>query len=842
LVGDKQHIILNPQVFSRKEKYTSPSKGRSKEIPSQQSRFEHGEHLRSQLTKITGQQRAYFDIQEKSGIILDEGLTIEVEGFKNIPDTFSEYKLVNSARLLNTKTIDERLFATFFVPKGKLELFGKKLDAYEKMKKRNDGVVVDYQRFIDSIHDIRVATIKSLWTDEENLFPISESDLFYWEVWVDIESDNQKDKQKQINAFRNVAQKKSIDISKDCFEFHDRAVFIALATKAQLADSFNLMNMVAELRKAKTLAEDFISLSKPDQNDYINDFIERSSFAPDNQNTPYVCILDSGVTSEHPLLRQSIRPEDCFTINDAWGTGDKVNHGTGIAGIVLFGNQLSDLLLDTKRSSVVSRLESSKLINVRETKLNEKPEVYAQHTSQAINKAEIKNPYRLRLFQMAVTTSDSRDKGKPSSWSAGMDSLAFGRDGNERKNPRLCVVSAGNYDPISTNKSEYPTINTHEGIHDPAQAWNVITVGAFTELDRLIGDEVKGDDKPVAKKGQLSPFSTTSIDWDIDWPYKPDIVMEGGNTVASEMPGQYQAASLSLLTASSDFINGMPLTGINATSAASALASGFCSCIFAKYPTLRPETVRGLLIHSASWTHELMKQMGITRRPTKKECTKLLRFCGWGVPQINQALDSIENNCTLIIEDEIVPFTADGKYCDMKFYMLPIPKKILLAHGKENVEMRVTLSYFIEPNPSSRGRSKYAYESHGLRFELSDVNESSEHFCGRMTVAMQQEFNDYHKQEHDHWLLGIKARCKGSIHSDIWNGSAADLATSNILAVWPTGGWWKTSKDMKNEKAKFSLIITIKTKADIDLLTPIQTLVDEKSSILAGKTEIKISE
>ena len=96
--------------------------------------------------------------------------------------------------------------------------------------------------------------------------------------------------------------------------------------------------------------------------------------------------------------------------------------------------------------------------------------------------------------------------------------------------------------------------------------------------------------------------------------------------------------------------------------------------------------------------------------------------------------------------------------------------------------------------------------------------------------------------EHDHWLLGIKARCKGSIHSDIWNGSAADLATSNILAVWPTGGWWKTSKDMKNEKAKFSLIITIKTKADIDLLTPIQTLVDEKSSILAGKTEIKISE
>jgi hypothetical protein len=99
--------------------------------------------------------------------------------------------------------------------------------------------------------------------------------------------------------------------------------------------------------------------------------------------------------------------------------------------------------------------------------------------------------------------------------------------------------------------------------------------------------------------------------------------------------------------------------------------------------------------------------------------------------------------------------------------------------------MRVTLSYFIEPNPSSRGRSKYSYESHGLRF-------------------------------------------------------AAALATSNILAVWPTGGWWKTSKDRTNEKARFSLIVTIKTKADIDLLTPIQTMVKQMSTVPGSKTVIPL--
>src|SRR5256885_8145814 len=34
-----------------------------------------------------------------------------------------------------------------------------------------------------------------------------------------------------------------------------------------------------------------------------------------------------------------------------------------------------------------------------------------------------------------------------------------------------------------------------------------------------------------------------------------------------------------------------------------------------------------------------------------------------------------------------------------------------------SVEMRVTLSFFVEPNPSRRGwQSKFRYQSHGLRF------------------------------------------------------------------------------------------------------------------------------
>ena len=69
-----------------------------------------------------------------------------------------------------------------------------------------------------------------------------------------------------------------------------------------------------------------------------------------------------------------------------------------------------------------------------------------------------------------------------------------------------------------------------EGVHDPGQAWNAITVGAYTEKNFVDPSEYPGW-QLVASPGDLSPSSTTSNSWSRPWPLKPDIVMEGGNTV-----------------------------------------------------------------------------------------------------------------------------------------------------------------------------------------------------------------------------------------------------------------------------------------------------------------------
>ncbi len=41
------------------------------------------------------------------------------------------------------------------------------------------------------------------------------------------------------------------------------------------------------------------------------------------------------------------------------------------------------------------------------------------------------------------------------------------------------LISAGNTDPAA--RRTYPDPNLTDGVHDPAQAWNALTVGGYTE-------------------------------------------------------------------------------------------------------------------------------------------------------------------------------------------------------------------------------------------------------------------------------------------------------------------------------------------------------------------------
>ena len=230
---------------------------------------------------------------------------------------------------------------------------------------------------------------------------------------------------------------------------------------------------------------------------------------------------------------------------------------------------------------------------------------------------------------MAITARDNRDRGRPSAWSSALDALVADSDGHGG-HPRLIAVSAGNVSD-ATAWDNYPESNDSDGVHDPAQAWNVLTVGAYTDLVSITEPDTHGLE-PIAPNGGLSPFSTTSLPWEGHWPLKPDVVLEGGN-VARHSLGAVTMPSLSLLTTSHRPAE-RSFTTIHATSAATALASRMAAQVMEAYPGLWPETVRGLIVHSAEWT-DAMKGAYLpeSRSPSKGDYQKpltSLRLWGTG--------------------------------------------------------------------------------------------------------------------------------------------------------------------------------------------------------------------
>jgi len=171
---------------------------------------------------------------------------------------------------------------------------------------------------------------------------------------------------------------------------------------------------------------------------------------------------------------------------------------------------------------------------------------------------------------------------------------------------RLFLVSAGNTNQNLFGNCDYlETCHLPENeIESPAQAWNAICVGAYTEKNVLPPGQ---PGVAVAPVGDLSPSSRTAS-WLSHWPIKPDVVLEGGNWLVNGPPPPLGHSALSLLTTDHRF----PLRAFTTcaeTSAATALAARAITLLWSDYPKLWPETIRALFVSSARWTKQMRSHL-----------------------------------------------------------------------------------------------------------------------------------------------------------------------------------------------------------------------------------------
>ncbi len=623
--------------------------------------------------------------------------------------------------------------------------------------------------------------------------------------------------QDTINSRAQVArQLHRLGVSQKLDEFlgPEQVYFFVRVTRAQVAALQVATDCIYDIELAPQPLRDLKLLDDLETKDITNFVLTEP-----REDAPSVVVLDTGVATGHPLLKSAI-----LTATTAGpeipSPEDTHGHGTRMAGLVLY----RDLGAAIERGSAEAPhwLQSSRLLIAPGygTSSDDNCEKWPVLTEQAVHAAEKADARaRNRAFVLAITRTmqdPPLDGIAPTLWSQAVDQIAFGSGQG-----RLMIVSAGNarHEQWLALAEQHPLLQLSEKIHQPAQAVNALTVGAFTARVELPNDKDYAEARVVATKpGGISPFTSTGLVGK-EWPIKPDVVFEGGNLAISGTLTNDTVPTLSALTTSTRHTLGSPVTLMSMTSEAAARAGHLAAHIWKLEPELRSETVRGLIVHSASWSKAMREDFpGSNDR---------LLACGYGVPNELLASQCAQGIATIVVEDSVPnavieeapkkkpPKRATTKATEpqdrrkVKIYRLPIPES-LLTDDDPDVELRVTLSYFTEPNKFGRR----SYHGLDLRWDMQGPQESDNAFIQRINVlkrALDKEGKRVKppKTKSFDWDIGIQTRSRGTVQSDRWRGRMSGLVGDKLIAIVPKLGWWEQRTALRMQEMKFSLIVSV---------------------------------
>jgi subtilisin family serine protease len=815
LAVNKKNIFLNNTAESIH--YGQKGHPVTTNYPMRSDKCKHANFISKQLKTAMNQsytQKQVAAIRYKEGTYLEfvgqTGCDLASKSLENLP---------NGIRLLNIRCENEIIKATVYVPKGKELFFISKIDKYanELTKSGNPK----YNDVVSSIENIKLALVDAFWIGSKDDIPGRSKK--WCEVWLRYNPDSPDESKEVVTEnFKDCCHDLSIELNPKEIIFPERLVKLVRVNKELLKKMISMNTFIAEFRRAPESTSFFDTQTNVEQKKWAEELLSRTKI--NNTNGITVCILDTGINDKHPLLRDGIQNDGVHTVQSEWGTEDDTGHGTEMAGIAMYSD-LKDKLLQNENIVISHTIESVKILP---NKGENSVDLYGAITEQAVYLAQITNPQAKRTICMAVTSNQyNTTDGSPTSWSAAIDTITSGVENNHSK--QLFIISAGNVTNEELTDGKYPNANCLHGVENPGQAWNALTVGAIAK-NGLFDDSDSQGFSVVTTGGGISPYSATSITWNRKWPIKPEIVMDGGNMVTNG----YDFCSCSELSLLTTFYRPSEriFTTTWGTSPASAEASWMAAQLFNEYPEAWPETIRALMVHSAKWTSEMIRQF-CPNNSSKSERGKLLRACGYGVPDLNQAIQCFNNSVNMIIQDELQPYTKKSMN-EMHFHNIPWPKDVLESLGEIEVEMRVTLSYFIEPGPGEIGwKDKYRYPSCGLRFDVKIQNESIDEFKKRINSILREKKVEMDSGS-ERWYLGKNNRDVGSIHSDIWRGNAVDLSEANYIAVFPVTGWWheRSYLNKYNNRIRYSLVISIATpQSEVDLYTPIIVQIPTSISI-----------
>ena len=419
------------------------------------------------------------------------------------------------------------------------------------------------------------------------------------------------------------------------------------------------------------------------------------------ENAPGVTVLDSGLTTGHPLLSPAVGEAESFLPGK--DPADENGHGTLVGGIALYGDMQERL--EKKNFVPELHLFSGRILD--ENAENGTGFV-ANHITEAVQ--YFHKEYDCRVFNLSFG-----DLNKP--YVGGhLRDLAFTLDTLSRDLEVLFVVSTGNVSGNTLDglewRDNYPKYFFKEdwSLVDPAPALNVLTVGSLARHDLTTNSaRHKSDPGEVVIAGVNQPSPFTRCGPTVGGAIKPDLVAYGGNWAINTRAGNMLIPNSGLGELSTNWQSikdGRLFADESGTSFAAPHVAHKAAMLQREITDASPNLMRALLVAHARTPKEVPALFN-------EDKNQVCAVTGYGEVDSTGLSRSIENEVTLITETSI----TNKKH---HFYEIPVPEDFL-TKGKRKREISVALAY----TPYVRS-TRIDYRATRVSFKLVAANDISE--------------------------------------------------------------------------------------------------------------------
>ncbi|OFV67323.1 MAG: subtilase family protein [Candidatus Syntrophoarchaeum caldarius] len=526
-------------------------------------------------------------------------------------------------------------------------------------------------------------------------------------------------------------------------------------------------------------------------------------------DAPGILIVDSGITSGHPLLKSAIG--DAQSYLDGKSPVDENSHGTAVAGVALYGD-LREYIKEKKfnpelwiySARVCDENGEYDKEKLPETQLDEAIKYFVEHYE------------NIRVVNLSI--GDPEKIYHPEDYqyrlAAVIDELALEYGDNNI----LFVVSAGNYEDSRTGveyldeetASRYPAYlldDPNAKVIDPATSALALTVGSLS-LEQ--GSANRWFASPLAGFEEFpSPFTRTGPG--VNGMIKPDLVEFGGDLTSEKGSGIVTDPSIGVITTEKNFLTEGLFRVEDGTSFSAAKVSHLAAKLWRELPDATSNLIKALLVASAKIPDIRPPPLDSIdlKGSAKEDQSKLLNIYGYGHPSLDRAF-SIQNRVLLIDEREI-------NLDDIVIYEIPVPVEFYRGSGRRTIS--ITLAF--DP-PTRMTRKQYlgvTMEFH--LFRGVDVEQIKQRYAKMETFDTEEEGVPPLLRSNEISLVpGVTLAKKGTVQKRMWLiDRTPDYIDESLKLVVICSGKWMIDEEYKQ---RYAVVVTMEQRDMIELYNKIK--------------------